>query len=90
MNVPYVQLEIGETSYKGKLLSAVDRVLTHGKYILCPEVEAFEKQFAQHCGTKYALGVDNGTNAIILSLLALGIGPGDEVITAPNSYLASA
>jgi dTDP-4-amino-4,6-dideoxygalactose transaminase len=90
MNVPYVQLEIGETSYKGKLLSAVDRVLTHGKYILGPEVEVFEKQFAQHCGTKYALGVDNGTNAIILSLLALGIGPGDEVITAPNSYLASA
>ena len=90
MNVPYVQLEIGETSYKGQLLSAVDRVLTHGKYILGPEVEAFEKRFAQHCGTKYALGVDNGTNAIILSLLALGIGPGDEVITAPNSYLASA
>ena len=90
VTVPYVHLEIGESNYKSELLAAVDRVLSHGKYILGPEVELFEKRFAEYCGAKYALGVDNGTNAIILSLLALGIGPGDEVITAPNSFLASA
>jgi dTDP-4-amino-4,6-dideoxygalactose transaminase len=90
VNVPYVHLEIDESVYKEKLLSAVNRVLGHGKYILGPEVEVFEERFARYCGAKYALGVDNGTNAIILSLLALGIGPGDEVITAPNSFLASA
>jgi len=90
VTVPYVHLEIGESDYKKELLAAVDRVLSHGKYILGPEVELFEQKFAEYSGTKYALGVDNGTNALILSLLALGIGPGDEVITAPNSFLASA
>lgn len=90
ITVPYIHLEIGESDYKRELLAAVDRVLSHGKYILGPEVEAFEKRFAEYCGTKYAVGIDNGTNALILSLLALGIGPGDEVITAPNSFLASA
>lgn len=90
INVPYVRLDVEESDYKQALLAAVERVLSHGKYILGPEVEQFEKKFAALSGTTFALGVDNGTNALILSLQALGIGPGDEVITAPNSYLASA
>lgn len=90
ISVPYVHLEIADPAYKAELLTAVERVLSHGKYILGPEVEQFEKRFAEYSGTTYALGVDNGTNALILALLALGIGPGDEVITAPNSFLASA
>jgi dTDP-4-amino-4,6-dideoxygalactose transaminase len=90
ITVPYVHLEISESNYKRELLAAVERVLSHGKYILGPEVDLFESKFAEYCGTKYAIGVDNGTNALILSLLALDIGPGDEVITAPNSFLASA
>ncbi len=59
-------------------------------FILGPEVEKFERAFADLCGTTYALGVNSGTDAIFLSLKALGIGSGDEVITAPNSFLATA
>ncbi len=59
-------------------------------FILGPEVEKFERAFADLCGTTYALGVNSGTDAIFLSLKALGIGSGDEVITVPNSFLATA
>ena len=59
-------------------------------FIMGPEVEQFEKAFAELCGVKYALGLNSGTDALFLSMKALGIGPGDEVITAPNSFIASA
>jgi dTDP-4-amino-4,6-dideoxygalactose transaminase len=75
---------------KAELLEAMERVLDHGQFILGPEVAAFEQRIADYCGVPHAIGVDNGTNALILVLQALGIGPGDEVITAPNSFLASA
>jgi len=65
-------------------------VLNNGQYVLGPGVREFEEKFAEYCGTRYAVGVGNGTDTIILALKALGIGPGDEVITAPNSFLASA
>jgi dTDP-4-amino-4,6-dideoxygalactose transaminase len=65
--------------------AAVDRVLASGWFILGPEVEAFESEFAAACGTAHAVGVGNGTDAIAVTLRALGIGPGDEVITAPLS-----
>ena len=58
--------------------------------MLGPEREKLEKNFAELCGTKYALGVANGTDALILAMKALGIGRGDEVITAPNSFIATA
>ena len=65
--------------------SAIDRVLASGWFILGPEVEAFEAEFAAACGTSYGIGVGNGTDAIAVILRALGVGPGDEVITSPLS-----
>ena len=68
---------------------AIDRVLPTGRYVLGPELAAFEQEFAAFCGTRYAIGVSNGTDALQLALLACGIGPGDEVITVPNTYIAT-
>jgi dTDP-4-amino-4,6-dideoxygalactose transaminase len=68
---------------------AVDRVLPTGRYVLGPELAAFEQEFSAFCNTRYAIGVSNGTDALQLALLACGIGPGDEVITVPNTYIAT-
>lgn len=87
--VPYVDLALQHQKLKPELLQAMERVLNHGQFILGPEVNEFEEHFAKYCGSEFAIGVDNGTSAMILVLRALGIGPGDEVITAPNSFLAS-
>jgi len=90
VTVPFVALARHERALRARLLGAIEQVLDHGQYILGPEVEEFERRFAKLCGTPFAVGVSDGTHALILSLRALGIGPGDEVITAPNSFLASA
>jgi dTDP-4-amino-4,6-dideoxygalactose transaminase len=65
--------------------AAIRRVLSSGSYVLGPEVEAFEHAFADYCGVQYGIGVGSGTAALHLTLLAAGIGPGDEVITVPNT-----
>ncbi|HRH37505.1 MAG TPA: DegT/DnrJ/EryC1/StrS family aminotransferase [Flavobacteriales bacterium] len=90
LKVPYVQLGAQHADIKGAILDRISALLDSGEFILGSEVAAFEKSFAELCGTKYALGVANGTDALFLSMMSLGIGAGDEVITAPNSYLASA
>jgi dTDP-4-amino-4,6-dideoxygalactose transaminase len=90
VRVPYVALPLQMRRIKSELLSAIDEVLESGAYILGPQVAEFEARFAEYCGTRYAIGVSDGTAALILALRALGIGPGDEVITAPNSFIASA
>jgi len=74
---------------KKKILETIERVLLKGNYILGNEVAAFEKSFAAYCGTKYAIGVNSGTDALILALRSLGIGPGDEVITVSHTALAT-
>jgi len=89
-NVPYVALALRARRVKSELMAAIERVIDHGIYILGPEVEEFERRFAAYCGTRYAVGVADGTSALILALRAVGVGPGDEVITAPNSFAASA
>lgn len=67
------------------ILAAVDRVLRSGRLILGPHVHEFEKTFAAYCGAAHGIGVDNGTNALLLSLRAVGVTPGSEVITVPNT-----
>lgn len=75
---------------KGEVIPAITEVLPTGKYILGPNVQAFEEEFAAYCQTKYSLGISNGTEALHLALIACGVGPGDEVITVPNTYVATA
>jgi len=88
--VPFVDLPRQYLGLREQLLDAIDRVCKSGAYVLGDDVRRFEEQIAAFCGTRYALGVANGSDALMLSLKALGIGPGDEVITAPNSFIASA
>jgi dTDP-4-amino-4,6-dideoxygalactose transaminase len=88
--VPFVALPLRAARVKQELLAAIERVIDHGSYVLGPEVQEFERRFADYCGTRYAVGVADGTTALVLALRALGAGPGDEVITAPNSFIASA
>ena len=75
-----------KTELDGAILDAVSR----GRYILGPNVQAFEREFADYCGANHAVGVGNGTDALHLALRALGIGPGDEVITTPFTFIATA
>ncbi len=88
--IPYVDLGGQHAPLKADLLAAATRVFDHGQFILGPEVDEFERAFARISGVKHALGVANGTDALVLALRACGIGAGDEVITAPNSFVASA
>lgn len=76
-------------SHERKILKAIQRVLKRGNYVLGAEVAAFEKSFAAYCGVKHAVGVNSGTDALILALRALGIGPHDEVITVSHTALAT-
>ena len=90
MEIPYVNLTAQHSPIKSRLLAAVGDVIDHGNFIFGEEVEEFEKRFAALCGGGYAVGLNSGTDALILALKALGVGPGDEVITPPNSFVASA
>jgi len=88
--VPYVDLVAQHRPLRAELLDAVDQVLAHGQFILGPEVGAVEAAVAALAGVREAVAVNSGTDALILALRVLGIGHGDEVITAPNSFVASA
>ena len=81
--IPFISLTPGEDAEA--VHDAINRVVERGWFVLGPEVEQFEAQFAQAMGASYAVGVGNGTDALTLSLRALGIGPGDEVVTTPLS-----
>ncbi|MEK7485205.1 MAG: DegT/DnrJ/EryC1/StrS family aminotransferase [Planctomycetota bacterium] len=75
--------------YQTEFNQGFQEVLTSGALILGPEVEAFEKELAHFCGTRYAIALNSGTDALVLGLKALGVGPGDEVLTTPFSFIAS-
>lgn len=87
--IPYLDLPAQYRSIKPEVDEAVQRVLASAQYILGPEVEAFEQAFASYCGTAEAVGVNSGTSALHLALLACGVGPGDEVVTVPFTFIAT-
>jgi dTDP-4-amino-4,6-dideoxygalactose transaminase len=89
MTIPYRDLTVKDESLKKELLEAVSRVLSHGRLIQGPEVETFEKEVAQYCSKRFAVGMNSGTDALYLALRSLDIGPGDEVITTPMSWIAT-
>ena len=88
--IPYVNLSKQFEDEKKDLLEEIEKVLSSGQYILSDEVEKFENNICKYLQVKYCIGVNSGTDAIKLSLLALDIGKGDEVITQANSYIATA
>ena len=88
--VKFVDLGKQYVRLRQEILAKFDEISSQGAYVLTGELEVFEKNFSQYCGTRYAIGVGNGSDALYLPLLSLGIGPGDEVITAPNSFVATA
>lgn len=87
--IPFVDFTRQNKLLKKKLLRAVAGVIDRQAYILGPDVDAFEKEFASYSRVKYAVGVASGFDAILLSLRALGIGNGDEVITIPNTFIST-
>ena len=87
MNVPFLDLGAAYRELKTEIDAAVHRVLDSGWYILGPEVEAFEAEWAGYCGAGHAVGLANGLDALTLALRALDIGPGDEVIVPSNTYI---
>lgn len=89
MNVPFLDLAAPYRELKAEIDAAVSRVFNSGWYILGPEVEAFEAEWADYCGAQHAVGLANGLDALILALRALDIGPGDEVIVPSNTYIAT-
>jgi dTDP-4-amino-4,6-dideoxygalactose transaminase len=90
MNVPFLNLAAQYEALKSDILPAVEKALAGGHYILGPNVAAFEKELAEFTGTAFAVGVNSGSDALTLSLRALDVGPGDEVITSPFTYIAPA
>jgi dTDP-4-amino-4,6-dideoxygalactose transaminase len=90
MNIPFLDLKAQYAAIKNEIQAALTEVIENTAFAGGPYVAGFEKEFAKFCGCKHAIGVGNGTDALWLSLLALGIGPGDEVITVPNTFIATA
>jgi dTDP-4-amino-4,6-dideoxygalactose transaminase len=90
MTVPFVDLAALVRPSKAEYLAAFERVLDSGGFVGGPAVTTFEAAFASYCGAPHAIAVGTGTDALVLALRALGIGPGDEVITAANSFFATA
>src|ERR671922_1153590 len=76
--------------YHDRLTEALDRVARSGRYVLGPEVEAFEEEFARYLGVRHCIGVANGTDALTIALKAVGVGPGDEVVMPSFTFYATA
>jgi dTDP-4-amino-4,6-dideoxygalactose transaminase len=90
MQVPFYGHVRQYNNIKAEIDTNIKKVIESGEYVQGPMNKQFEKEFAAFSGTKHAIGVGNGTDAIWLALMALGIGPGDEVITHPNTFFATA
>jgi len=90
MKVPMLDLVAEHAPYRGELIAAFERVLDSGRFVLGPEVEAFEREIAAWIGVPHAIGVSNGSDALLLALQAVGVGPGDEVICPTYTFFATA
>src|SRR3989442_13920729 len=90
MKVPFLDLKAHHQPIREQLDAAIAQVLDSGAFAGGPFVASFERDFAAYCGARFAVGLGSGTDALWLSLLALGVGAGDEVITVPSTFMATA
>ncbi len=90
MSVPFIDLKTQYQALKPQIQERINSVLEHGQYIMGPEVEELEDKLAEYTGSKHCITVASGTEALLMSLMALGIKPGDEVITTPFTFVATA
>lgn len=88
--IPFIDLAAQQERLRPQIETAIARVLAHGQYILGPEVAELEEKLAVYTGAKYCITVANGTDALQIAMMALGIGPGDEIITPGFGYIAIA
>ena len=89
MNVPFVDIRAQNASIADELRGAIDEVVSKGCFILGPAVERFEQAFAEYVGAKFSVGLNSGTSALHMTLRALDIEPGDEVITTPHTWIST-
>ena len=87
--IPYVNLAAQYAEEREELLPIIDRALAGGQFVGGEPIEALEQALQPVCGAEHVVALNSGTDALILGMAALGIGPGDEVITPPNSFVAS-
>jgi len=90
MNIPFIDLKIQYNALRPRIHERINDVLEHGQYIMGPEVKELEEKLATYTGAKHCITVASGTEALLISLMALGVGPGDEVITTPFTFVATA
>lgn len=88
--IPFIDLKTQYQALEKQIKQRIDQVLEHGQYIMGPEVKELEEKLAIYTGTKHCITVASGTEALLISLMALGIKPGDEVITTPFTFVATA
>ena len=90
MSIPFIDLKTQYRALQPQIQKRINRVLEHGQYIMGPEVKELEDNLAAYTGSKHCISVASGTEALLISLMSLGIGPGDEVITTPFTFVATA
>jgi UDP-2-acetamido-2-deoxy-ribo-hexuluronate aminotransferase len=89
MTIPFIDLKKQYQSLKPQIQDRINRVLDHGQYIMGPEVMELEEKLAQFVGAKYCISASNGTDTLLIAMMALGVRPGDEIITTPFTFIAT-
>ena len=88
--IPFINLATQQAVIRPGIEQGIERVLRHGKYIMGPEIQELEEKLGEYVGVKHCISCASGTDALLMALMALDIGPGDEVITVPYTWISTA